>query len=180
MNLNRLALALLLSSPILPGCSAPAPATAEPAAATAPPASSPAPAEVAPALVAPGDAHQACNLVTASEMSAILGSAVVATANDPTEGVTECTYSPAGDRGPTVEMTVYKSDGGSPLDAVREMSHHDAAADLPYKGIGDDSVYEGPAVVVLQGDNIISLMIIGVADAPAATRKIVDTAKARM
>ena len=172
-------LACTVAVSVLAGCSAPTPASTETVAA---PATTPATASTAtaPAPVAPGDPHHACNLVTAKEMSAILGSAVVATPHDPTEGVTECTYSPAGDRGPTVEMTVYKSDGGSPLDAVREMSHHDAAADLPYKGIGDDSVYEGPAVVILQGDNIISLMIIGVADEAAAARKIVDTAKARM
>ena len=180
MKPARLAFAFACVLPILQACSGPAPATPaatgpSPAAATAP--DSPAPAAT---TVISTDPRQACNLVTATEMSAILDSAVVATPHDPTEGVTECTYSPAGDRGPTVEMTTYKSDGGSPLDAVREMSHHDAAADLPYKGIGDDSVYEGPAVVILQGDDIISLTINGVADAPAAARKIVAVAKARM
>ncbi len=173
---------LALAMPMLQACSNPAPA-APSAAAGSDTASAPAPAAEAAAPAATlsaADARKACNLVNAAEMSKILGNDVIATPNDSTEGITACSYSPSGSSGHSAEIMISWGDGESTLKMVREMSKHDAAGDEAYKGIGDDAVYEGPAVVVRQGKDLVAVTVFGAADEPAAVKQIIDTAKARM
>jgi hypothetical protein len=175
MKLACLAFALVLA---LPACSGPAPA-ASTATATAPDAPAPAPAAAAPVST---DPHQACNLVTAAEMSAIVGSPMTATPHDDSNfsTVTNCAYAPASGRGSSVDFTVMWGDGESTLKMDREMKNHDTEADKRFAGVGDDAVVVSPAVQIRQGKDLLVLMLVGFDNEPATAKKIVDTAKARM
>jgi len=180
MRMNRLLLALLLA---LQGCSGSTPPAAQVsgADASAPTASQEAPPAPPVADVpVPGGPRKACNLVTASEMSSILGSAVAATPHDETEGVTTCSYSPVAATGPSVEFTISFGDGGSTLRAVAGMSNYDPNPGKAFAGIGDRADVLGPAIVIQTGDDLVSLTLVGVADQPAAAKRIFETAKSRL
>ena len=178
MNFVRFSFALALVLPMLQACSNSAPptpaATTAPAAATAPDAPTPA----ATAAVS-ADPHQACNLVTAAEMSSIVGSAMLATPADE-DGISNCKYEPASGRGSSVDFTVIWGDGESTLKMDREMKDHDAEADKRFVGVGDDAVVVAPTVQVRQGKDLVVLTLFGFDDEPATARKILDIAKARM
>lgn len=188
MSVRRLAFALMFLLPALQACSGPAPV---PAGASGPAsgASTAAPSTDAASSphgttagtdVAPGDPHSACNLLTAADMSTFLGTAMVAVANDATQDVSNCRYNPTGGRGPSVEFTVSRGDGAATLRAEKAMTGHDASADSAYQGIGDDAAVLGPAVTIRHGEDLLIFTLVGVEDAPAAVRKMFDTAKARM
>lgn len=165
----------MLMLPLLQSCSNSPPDAVSQAtvAATAPP-----PQIAMPAPVSYADPHTACGLVTAAEMSAILGTVVTGTAKD-ADGATACSYAPTVGSGSSAQIMISWGDGESTLQMVRAMKDHDAAADLPYQGIGDDAVYEKPAVVVRQGKDLIGVAVFGAADLPAAVKKIIDTAKSK-
>jgi hypothetical protein len=184
MKFLRLAFTVALVLPMLQACSnstAPAPAAsaAATATATAPDAPAPAPAAATPVS---SDPHQACNLVTAAEMSTIVGSPMTATPHDDSSlpSVSNCAYAPASGRGSSVDFTVMYGDGESTLKMDREMKNHDTEADKRFAGVGDDAVVVSPAVQIRQGKDLLVLVLFGFDDEPATARKIVDTAKARM
>lgn len=158
--------------------------TPMPAATTAVSAANADPASAVP-VVAPasaqesGDPHQACNLLTANELSAVVGSPMVATPQDG-DGVSNCKYAPAGDRGPSVEFTVMPGDGESTLQMDRDMKGHDAEADKRFAGIGDDAVVVPPSVQVRVGKDLLVFSLLGVGDEPSAIRKIVSVVKPRL
>lgn len=188
MQLKRAALLCLLTLPLLHGCApsaAPAGAAADSATA-APPATAVAAPAVAPAAVAtvadvpvPGGASRACNRVTANEMSAITGMPMQATPNDSTEGITSCTYAPVAGTGPRIEYTISAGDGASTLRMGREMKNYDPAPGKAFAGIGEDADVIGPALVINDHGDMVSLSLggIGLAEKPAIARKIYDAAQ---
>ncbi len=188
MKLEHLALALALL--LLQACSGPAPtapAKSDSNAAASPPAAAAAAAAAAPAPVAPAapvstNPHEACNLVTAAEMSAIVGSPMTATPHDDPslDTVSNCAYAPASGRGSSVDFTVMWGDGESTLRMAREMKHHDAEADKRFAGVGDDAVVVPPAVQVRQGKDALVFTLFGFDDEPATLKKILKVAKPRM
>lgn len=166
---------------LLQACSQSAPTPAATSAATAAngdPAS--AVSVVAPVSAqAPGDPHQACNLITADELSAIVGSMMVATPQEG-DGVSNCKYAPASGRGASVEFTVMRGEGESTLEMDRDMKGHDAEADKRFAGIGDDAVAVPPSVQVRVGEDLLVFSLFGVGDEPSALRKIVAVVKPRL
>jgi hypothetical protein len=163
---------------MLQACSQPA--TTAPAAAAATTAADPVqPASAPVAAPVSGDPHQACNLVTAAEMSTIVGGAMVATPQD-ADGVSNCKYAPRSGRGSSVDFTVMPGDGESTLQMDRDMKNHDRAADARFAGIGDDAVVVPPAVQVRQGKDLLVFTLYGIDDEPATLKKIVDIAKTRL
>ena len=178
MKAFRPGVLLLLALPVLQACSNAAPPAAAPP--TTAVVAVPAPPPPKPEPLAPGDAHKACRLVTAAEMSAILGNTVLATPNERGDGASTCSYAPAAGSGSRAEMMISWGDGESALQMIRAMKEHDAAADLPYQGIGDDAVYQSPAAIVREGKDLFGVAIFGVTDVPSAVRKIIDTAGAKL
>ena len=181
MKIARILFALTLSVPLLQACSQSAPTAPAAAETNVSAAATPA---AAPAAAAPvsSDPHQACNLVTAAEMSSIVGSPMTATPHDDSSlpSVSNCAYSPASGPGSSVDLTVMYGDGESTLKMDREMKNHDLEADKKFAGVGDDAVVVPPAVQIRQGKDLLVLMLVGFDDEPATAKKIVDTAKARM
>ena len=181
MKTTRLAFALLLGLSALSGCSksAPAPETAAPAAETA--ASTPSQDDIAKAVAAANqtDPRKACELVTAAEMSTILGSTVAAEPNESSFGKTECDYKPAQGISPYVEFSVEWGEGETAMRAAGMMDKHEPGIASPYDGIGDQAVAVGPSLLIRSGNDAIWIVFSGVEDAPAKAKKIFDTAKAR-
>lgn len=128
---------------------------------------------------APKKKPQACALVTAQEMSAILGSTVAAEPNEGSVDKTECIYKPADAPSPYVEFTVEWGDGAA-ITAMGAMGRMEQGLTNPYQGIGDQAVAVGTGLMIRTGDDLVTIMFSGVDDAPAKAKKIFDTAKAGM
>lgn len=174
MRLNHLAFAsLLLVLPSMCGCSKP---TGSPASATATEGNSTGAVALAPS---PPSART-CELVTAAEMSALLGSVVVATPNEGSVGKTECVYAPAEGVSPQVEFSVTWGDGRAAMTAMGMMGNIEPGIANPYEGLGDQAAAVGPALMIRNGEDLVTLTFTGIDDAPAVARKIFDTAKGRM
>jgi hypothetical protein len=121
----------------------------------------------------------ACEMVTQSEMSAILGEAVAAKDTTHSAGETACTYSaPSGF--PTVQMEVDWGEGETAMGAYAMLNRAEPGIGSPYDGVGDQAVALGPALMIRTGDDLMKLIFSGVDDAPAKARKIFQTAKLRM
>jgi|GEM_PF-847274 len=188
MHPNRTALiSLLLILPMLHGCSKPAHAPASAPAAgtpTASPASSggsPSEADIRKMVADQNKARPtACTLVTAAEMSTILGSTVAGEPHEGTADKTQCIYKPANAPSPYVDLTVNWGDGESAMAAMGAMNHVEPGITNPYAGIGDQAAAVGTALMIRTGEDLVTITFSGVDDAPAKARKIFDTAKPRM
>lgn len=121
----------------------------------------------------------ACEMVSAAEMSAILGVTVSARDTTHSSGETECQYAaPSGF--PAVDFAVDWGDGEIAMRAVNMVNRHEPGIASPYDGIGDQAAAVGPALMIRTGDDLIKLTFTGVEGAPAKAKKIFDTAKPRM
>jgi len=127
-----------------------------------------------------GAAPRACSLVTEAEMSAILGAAVVAEANDRSNGKTECIYKPVSGVSPYVELSIDWGSGAAALAATEMMGRIEPGLTNPYEGLGDQAAAVGPMLMIRTGEDLVSIVFSGVSEAPAAAKKIFDTAKGRM
>ena len=122
----------------------------------------------------------ACELVTAEEMSAILGATVVAEARDRSRSSTQCIYKPTSGNSPSVDFTFSWGDGKAAMVGMGLAGKHEPGMVSPYDGIGDQAGGAGPLLMIRTGDDLVSLVFSGVADNATAARKIFTTAKARM
>ncbi len=145
--------------------SAIAAATPAPAAAESPP---------------PKEPMTACRMVTAAEMSQILGVEVTAEPHEGTADQTECIYKPTKGLSPYVDFTVVRGDGESAMMAAGFMSQKVKGIADPYEGIGDQAYALGPALMIRTGEDLVKLIMSGVSDLPPKAKAIFDTAKPRM
>jgi hypothetical protein len=166
--------AFLLCLPVLHGCSR-MPADTPASAAEAP---SAAPADAAAAV--PPPSVWACDMVTAEEMSAILGAAVHAERNDRSNGKTECIYTPDGGISPYVELSVEWGSGEGAMMGAGMAAQIEPGLTNPYEGLGDQAIAVGPMLMIRTGEDLVSIVFSGVEDAPSKAKRIFDTAKARM
>lgn len=175
MKPNHLAFACLFAAmPLLHGCSKPS--TGNPSADA-----STTPAEAAMADVRPEQAPKACNLVTAEEMSTILGKSVTAQGEErPSNDETKCSYTFAGSLSPDVIFMLNRGDGEAAMTGMGMLAQHEPGIVDPYEGVGDQAATVGPQLWVRTGDDLVTLTILGVDDVPTVAKRIVDTAKAKM
>jgi hypothetical protein len=120
----------------------------------------------------------ACALVTAAEMSAILGAPVAAAARQGSS--TECNYKPASGMSPTVKLSVDWGDGKIAMASAGAMNKREPGLTSPYDGLGDQAIAVGPALMIRTGEDLMTIVFTGVTEAPAKARRIFVTAKARM
>jgi hypothetical protein len=123
---------------------------------------------------------KACDMVPQAEMSAILGSAVVAAADDRSSRKTKCVYTAASGISPYVEFSVDWGGGEASMTAMGMLGKKEKGINNPYDGIGDQAFSIGPTLMIRSGEDLVTLVFSGVDDAPATAKKIFDTAKARM
>jgi hypothetical protein len=122
----------------------------------------------------------ACNLVTAAEMTAIVGFEVVAEPDDSSNGTTACTYKKPTGLSPDVELAFTWGDGAAAMQGMGLATKHEPGLTSPYDGVGDEAVAVGPVLFVRSGEDLIKMQFSGVDDPPGAAKRIFDTAKARM
>jgi hypothetical protein len=119
-------------------------------------------------------------MVTAEEMSAILGAAVHAERNDRSNGKTECIYTPDGGISPYVELSVEWGSGEGAMMGAGMAAQIEPGLTNPYEGLGDQAIAVGPMLMIRTGEDLVSIVFSGVEDAPSKAKRIFDTAKARM
>jgi hypothetical protein len=134
----------------------------------------------AAAAKTPHSSTPACELVTAAEMSAILGAPVTGEAVDHRDVSTECIYKPLSGSMPSVEFTVTWGDGYAAMAGMGLARSREHGLVTPYDGIGDQAGSAGPLLMIRTGEDLVTLVFNGVSDSPAAARRIFDTAKPRM
>jgi hypothetical protein len=134
----------------------------------------------AEAAKTPHSSTPACELVSAAEMSKIVGAPVTGKAEDHPGSSTKCTYSPVTGISPSVEFTVSWGEGYTAMKGMGLAGSREQGLVTPYDGIGDQAGAAGPLVMIRTGDHLVTLVLSGVADQPAAARRIFDTAKPRM
>ena len=123
---------------------------------------------------------RACALVTAAEMSAILGSPVSAEPNDRFTNKTECSYKPAAGISPYVEFSVAWGGGEAAMTAMGMAGQMEPGMTSPYAGIGDQAAAVGPTLMIRTGEDLVNIVFSGVDGAPQKAKQIFDTAKPRM
>ena len=155
-------------------CSADQPPPMTPAVTT------PAPSNTVPPIAVETKKPTACTLVSAQEMSSIVGSEVQATAHEGTVDTTECIYKPAERVSPYVEFTVEWGEGEDAMTAMGARARSESGSNNPYAGIGDQTVAIGTALMIRSGKDLVTITFSGVDEAPAKARRIFATAKPRM
>lgn len=170
---------LLLAS--LAGCSGPAPVPAGVAATSAAVADSvPDTAQPPVAIPVPAARPSACNMVTAQEMSKVLARTMQAEPHEGASDKTECLYKPADATSPYIELTVEWGEGETAMRAAGAMSRVEPGIADPYAGIGDQAVSVGPVLMIRTGDDLVSITLSGVDDAPTSAKRIFEILKPRM
>ncbi len=169
MTANRRVDLLLVSASflLLAGCS-PSSTTgaAEPAKAAAQPA--PEPKQLT-----------ACEMVTAAEMTALLGGPVTAQ-DGPTNGKTSCNYRAVNGISPYAELTIEWGSGeGGMMGAGLANSQEPGLAD-PLAGLGDLAVSMGPAIMIKRGEDLVTILLSGVDDRMPAVKGIYALVDKRM
>lgn len=152
----------------------------QPATVTPATADSPAPAARTVASEPQQNGAKACELVTAEEMSAILGAAVRAERNDRSNGKTECIYTSVEGVSPYVEFSVEWGSGEGAMAGVGMAAQAEPGLASPYEGLGDQAAAVGPALMIRTGEDLVMLVFSGVDDIPSKAKRIFEAAKARM
>ena len=134
----------------------------------------------AAAAKTPHSSTPACELVTAAEMSAIVGAPVTGQAEDHPGSSTKCTYKPTSGISPSVEFTVTWGEGFAAMQGMGLAGSREQGMVTPYDGLGDQAGSAGPLLMIRTGDDLVTLVFTGVSDQSADARKIFDTAGPRM
>ena len=126
-------------------------------------------------------APTACQLVSAADMSAVLGNTVSAVADD-RGGQTKCTYETAGGEigAPYAEVQLNWGDGAAGMKGAGAMESQLGPAMGELKGLGDQATAVGPMILIRRGEDLITLVISGVPDGTAAAKSIYGLLNARL
>ena len=126
---------------------------------------------------------KACNLVTAAEVSAIVGSDVAATSDDTSSvNVTKCAYQPvSGSSMPMIELTVEWGMAEAAMVANSMMRRmENGELNDPLAGVGDQAFVIGPEAMIRHGDDLVRIMIYGTEDSMAATKRMFELTASRL
>jgi outer membrane protein OmpA-like peptidoglycan-associated protein len=121
----------------------------------------------------------ACEMVTAAEMSNILGTALSAEGENG-GGTTTCRYHPSTGSSPHVEMKVEWGGGAAAMTAFGILGRREPGISNPMAGLGDEASAIGPALMVRVGDDLVNLTLWGVDDRIATAKRIVSAVRPRM
>ena len=126
-------------------------------------------------------APTACALIPAAEMSAVLGSAVTAVADD-RGGQTKCTYETTGGEigGAYAEVQLSWGDGQAGMKGAGAMEPQLGQVMSRLAGLGDQATSVGPMILIRRGSDLITLMISGVTDSTSTAKRIYGLLDARL
>ena len=121
----------------------------------------------------------ACEMVTAAEMTVLLGGPVTAQAG-PTNGQTSCNYRAVNGSSPYAELKIEWGSGeGGMMGASFANSQEPGLAD-PLAGLGERAVSMGPAIMIKRGEDLVTVMLSGVDDRMPSVRGIYALVDKRM
>jgi outer membrane protein OmpA-like peptidoglycan-associated protein len=118
-----------------------------------------------------------CAMVTAEEMSGIVGTKLSAESGDSTA---TCKYQPAQGSSPHVELTVDWGGGPAALTASSLLSRREPGISSPLDGLGDEASSIGPALWVRVGEDLVTLTLWGIEEDIPAAKRIIATMRPRM
>jgi hypothetical protein len=126
-------------------------------------------------------APTACELISAADMSAVLGSAVAAKA-DNRGGQTKCTYESAGGEigAAYAEVQLKWGDGEAGMKGAGAMEPQLGKVMGRLAGLGDQATSVGPMILIRRGSDLITLVISGVRDSTSAAKRIYGLLDARL
>ena len=162
----------------LGACSKPSVDGADAPAASAAPAAEPGAGATA-AAAATTPALPACDLVTAAEMSAIMGTELRAIPSPPRGERTECTYMPPAGAGSYAILAVAPGEGEATMQGLGAAGSIDPALARSLEGIGDQAVMNGEMLNVRSGADLVQITLSGVDDVPGRARRVYDTVKSK-
>lgn len=114
----------------------------------------------------------ACTLITAAEMTEMLGTTVTAEADD-RPGQTKCSYSTAEEFGPYAEVELSWGDGEAGMAGAGIVANQLGTGIVsPYAGLGDQATSAGPLLLIRRGKDLIQLVISGIMDSTGAAKRI--------
>jgi hypothetical protein len=122
-----------------------------------------APSQAAPQSAPEPKQSSACEMVTAAEMTALLGGAVSAHLG-PTNGQTSCTYTAVSGASPYAELKVEWGSGEGGMAAAGILNAHEPGITDPLAGVGDQAVSIGPTAMIKRGDDLVTIVLSGVDD----------------
>jgi hypothetical protein len=143
------------------------------------------PTAVAASVLAPASKphFKACDLVTAAEMSTILGVTVAATPKENDRGDTACTYAPAGASTPVLGIRVEEGAGPAGMGAAGLAAGVAPAGMVdPLQGVGEQAVHvqAGHMVMIDTGDDLMEVDYGDVVDPLPKVRRIYEISRPRM
>ena len=118
-------------------------------------------------------------MVTAAEMSTILGTAISAESENGS-GNTACSYRPTTGSSPYVQIEIDRGGGSAALAASGILGRREPGISNPLAGLGDQASAIGPALWVRVGDDLVNLTLWGVDDRIDAAKRIINMLRPRM
>ena len=131
---------------------------------------------VAAAVAAAQKRDDPCAYVTEAEMRAILHAAIVPHVS----GGNKCVYALPSGPGPYSQIEVARGDGRVAMRAAGAMAHAEPGIDNPLAGVGDQAVQVGPTIMVRTGEDLVTIVMSGVAAPIAKAKVIFSTVKRRL
>ena len=131
---------------------------------------------VAAQLAAAQKHDDPCAFVTQAEMRTILHAPVVARVT----GGNKCVYELPSGPGPYSMIEVDRGDGRIAMKAAGGMARAEPGIDNPLKGVGDQAIQVGPAIQVRSGEDLVQIVMSGVATPIQKAKTIFKTMKPRL
>jgi outer membrane protein OmpA-like peptidoglycan-associated protein len=120
-----------------------------------------------------------CDMVTAEDMSGIVGAAVSAESENGV-GSTKCRYQASGATFPYVEIQIDWGNGAVAMASTNLLGRLEPGISDPLAGLGDQASAVGPAFMIRVGDDFVNLTLMGVEDRVPMAKRIIDLMRPRM
>jgi len=127
--------------------------------------------------------RKACELVTAAEMSAVLGVTVAAKPDERSNMHSVCLYTPSGASAPALGLSIEFGAGPGGMGAAGLAAANSPAGMVdPLQGVGEQAVHvqAGQMVMINTGDDLMEIDYGDVADPLPKVRRIYEIAAPRM
>lgn len=125
------------------------------------------------------DVRSACAMLTAAEMSKILGTEVTTAAND-RSSQTKCEYTAARGGSAYVEVMLSWGDGDAGMAGAGMADAGMPGMVNPYQGLGDKAVAVGTMLMIKRAEDLITLTFSGIDDMPGKAKQIYQALDKRL
>jgi hypothetical protein len=120
-----------------------------------------------------------CQLISAAEMTEILGAAVKAEPMSP-DNSTDCNYVAADGAMPMAQLDIDRGSAEAAMTATGMLGQMEPGMTNPYEGLGDQAAAIGPAVWIRRGEDLVMITIMGVDAHDATVRRVYELVDSRL